>query len=211
MKKNNTFKIVFLSVLVILVCVLLTVLFTAKTVEIKYNSLGGVFEGEDYVLLNPYDEQAVDTVSVNAYNQVSTVKVRSNSVLSMPEPTREGYTFDGWYIAAIDAESGNVTYVEQFDDKYLRNNEVGDTIAVYAKWKLVETSQQKNGLFSKLDKGSVIGALNIMWKGMLGIFLVLGIIFVCIVVLNTLTNPDKRAKLFGARKSDGTNENKNQQ
>ena len=210
MKKSNVSKIVFISIIAVLLIVLLAVLFTADTVTVEYNSLGGAYNGDEYVLVNPYTEQPENNVNANAYNQVHTVTVRKNAVLSQPEPSRDGYTFDGWYLANI-ADDGTVTYGERFEDKTLRSLDIDpdSTVSVYAKWKAVESNGDSEGLFKKPSKQSVLGALQIMWKGMLGIFLVLGIIFICIVALNTLTNPEKRAKLFGKNKSsdsDGSNQ-----
>ena len=207
MKNKNVSKIVFIAVIAVLLVVLLAVLFTSNTANVQYNSLGGEFNGEESVLLNPYVEQG-EEVNINAYNHVRTISVRANSVLSLPEPTREGYNFEGWFFATVNPD-GTLAYGEEFTDKTLRSMELENdaTVIVYAKWKAVEANGDSNGLFKKPSKSSILGALEIMWKGMLGIFLVLGIIFVCIVVLNTLTNPEKRAKLFGKAKQSDSNEN----
>lgn len=48
---------------------------------------------------------------------------------------------------------------------------------------------------------NTVTALDITWKGMLGIFIVIGIIFVSVIVLNTLTVKEKRTAVAQKLKS----------
>lgn len=48
---------------------------------------------------------------------------------------------------------------------------------------------------------NTVTALDITWKGMLGIFIVIGIIFVSVIVLNTLTVKEKRTAVSQKLKS----------
>lgn len=43
---------------------------------------------------------------------------------------------------------------------------------------------------------NTVTALEISWKGMLGIFLVIGIIYIVVIALNTLTVKEKRQALI---------------
>ncbi len=70
------------------------------------------------------------------------------------------------------------------------------TIALAAETALEEVTTaavQQEFSFS-IPGEDFMAALPIMGKGMLGIFIVIGIVIACVAVLNNLTSPDRKAK-----------------
>ena len=196
MKKINWKKASFLTVFLALVVLLLLVIFLPEKHALTYNSMGGHFEDEEATaILNPYSED--QSLNVNSlYQQLYTKSVRSNATLIQPEPVREGYDFVGWYYATID-EEGNLVYGEEFVDNVFKKNPMKADMTVYAKWEKSESPAAGSGgtQIGVFNKDNVLAALEVSWKGMLGIFVVMTIIFVVIVLLNTLTNKKKMAQI----------------
>ncbi len=62
------------------------------------------------------------TLDMNDGSEVESVKIKRNSVLDIEEPTREGYTFDGWY---LDAECA-----QKFDTE----SKISNNTTLFAKW-----------------------------------------------------------------------------
>lgn len=83
-------------------------------------------------------------------------------------------------------------YGEEFSAKAVKNLAKDSETTVYAKWSIEDEGK------TITRKASILAALDITWKGMLGIFTVITIIFLCIVGLNLLTRKmadRKQAKL----------------
>lgn len=62
-------------------------------------------------------------------SQVESVKVEDGKTISMPEVTREGYLFEGWYDSLNDGETLNEEWL--FD-----SDTVTEDLTLYAKWKI---------------------------------------------------------------------------
>ncbi len=203
-KKTRKFgwKEILLAAVLALLVVVFVIVFAGNKTTVEFVSVGGHFdEGESpkvYDYVNYIEGVEDNKADLMHYYQVVTKSYRISSVASLPEVTREGYDFAGWYIATVD-ENKVITYTEtEFTSESVKGLEKDGTITVYAKW----TPSVENKEISMKD--SVLAALDITWKGMLGIFIVVGLIFVCIVLLNTFTTDKGKnlvKKLFKGKKS----------
>ena len=184
---NKKFKFgwkeVLLALILAALVVIFVIVFAGNKTTVNFVSVGGHFDEGEGPAVFDYQNYIVGSqdASMHKYHQVLTKTFRISAAASLPEVTREGYDFLGWYIAEVD-ETGNVTYTEtEFTEKSVKNLEKDGSITVYAKWKPSEANKDVS------MKESVLAALDITWKGMLGIFIVVTLIYLCIVLLNTLT------------------------
>ncbi|MBO5777566.1 MAG: InlB B-repeat-containing protein [Clostridia bacterium] len=194
-KLNFGWKEVLLALVLAVLVVVFVIVFAGNKTTVNFVSVGGHFDEGEGATVYPYENYIVgsDNASMKYYHQILTKTFRISAAASLPDVTRDGYDFLGWYLAEVD-ENGNITYTEtEFTEKSVKELEKDGSITVYAKWKPTEANKDVS------MKESVLAALDITWKGMLGIFIVVGLIYVCIVLLNTLTT-DKgkmlKSKIF---------------
>ena len=182
-KFNFGWKEVVLAGVLALLVVVFVIVFAGNKTTVNFVSVGGHFdEGEGPVVFD-YENYIVgsEEANMNKYHQIISKQFRISAAATLPEATRTGYDFVGWYLADV-AEDGTINYTEtKFTEKSVKNLEKDGTITVYAKWKPTAANKDVS------TKESVLAALDITWKGMLGIFIVVGLIYICIVLLNTLT------------------------
>ncbi len=186
-KKTRKFgwKEVLLAAILALLVVIFVIVFAGNKTTVEFVSVGGHFdEGESpkvYDYVNYYDGS--EDADMLHYHQIVTKTFRISSVASLPEVKRDGYDFKGWYVATVDENTKAITYTEtEFTSKSVKELAKDGKITVYAKWEPSHANKEVN------MKDSVLAALDITWKGMLGIFIVIGLIFICIVALNTFTS-----------------------
>lgn len=184
------------------------VVFTGNTAKVRFNSVGGSFDEGEGAVVYDYDYYIVGSEEANdrCYHEVLEKSFRISSVATLPEPTREGYNFEGWYYGKVledgtisyvyTEKDGTITYDKKFEEDNVKGLEKASTTEVFAKWSPIvgdETAKKSIG-------ENVLAALDITWKGMLGIFLVIGIIFLVIVGLNLITK--KTAELKAKKNND---------
>lgn len=175
-------EILFCAILALLT-VVFVIVFTGNTAEVRFVSPGGSFDASENATV--YDYQAYmegdSNMNLNKYHQVLSKSYRISAIASLPETRREGCRFDGWFLATVD-EEGNIHYSDtEFTSASVKNLEKDSVTTVYAKWSPLDASSQAS------VKTNTIASLNIAWKGMLGIFIVISIIYLCIVGLNSIT------------------------
>lgn len=180
-------EVLFCAVLALLI-VVFVIVFTGNTAEVLFVSPGGSFDAAeqatvyDYAFYTEHD----NTVNLNKYHQVLSKTYRISAIASLPKTEREGYQFEGWYLASIDAE-GNIVYTEtEFASSSVKKLNKDSVTTVYARWSPLDTSSQAS------VKDNVVASLGIAWKGMLGIFIVITIIYLSIVGLNFVTKKNKK-------------------
>ena len=192
-KKKRKFgwkEVVLLLVLAAVVTVFVFVFIGNKT-TIEFVSVGGEFDAGEGAKVYDYPHDVEGTQNtLHNYYELLTKSYRISSVATLPEVKREGFDFLGWYVAEVGAD-GSLTYSEEaFSAKQVKTLEKDGKITLYAKWQKSETTESSEMELFKPQKESVLAALDITWKGMLGIFIVIGLIFVVIVLLNAITNKE---------------------
>lgn len=184
-KKKFGWKEILLAGILALLVVVFVIVFAGNKTTVNFVSVGGHFDEGESPAVFDYANYIVgsEDADLNHYHQIITKTFRISSVASLPEVTRDGYDFVGWYIATVDETTKVITYTEEeFTEKSVKSLAKDGSITVYAKWKPSTANKDVS------MKDSVLAALDITWKGMLGIFIVIGLIFVCIVALNTFTS-----------------------
>ena len=64
------------------------------------------------------------TFDTQGGSEITPITIRSGESLTLPKtPTKEGYVFDGWYLAS--------NCIEEYEDSYV----VSTNITLYAKWR----------------------------------------------------------------------------
>ncbi len=200
--KKFGWKEILLAAILALLVVVFVIVFAGNKATVNFVSVGGHFDEGESPVVYDYAHYIVgsedDLADLKHYHQVITKSYRISSVASLPEVSRDGYDFVGWYLATVDEETQTIEYTEtEFTSDSVKKLEKDGSITVYAKW----TPSVENKDISMKD--SVLAALDITWKGMLGIFIVVGLIFVCIVALNTFTTDKGKnliKKLFKGKK-----------
>lgn len=182
-KKFGWKEAVLCAVLALLTLAFVIVL-TGNTATVIFNSAGGSFDASEKADIRDYDYYETDEAVSNAnkYHEILTKKFKISSVASLPEAERDDFRFDGWFYAEI-AEDGTIVYGEEFTEASVKKLEKGSETTLYAKWTPIEKDK------TVAVKDNVLAGLDIMWKGMVGIFLVIGIIYLCILGLNRATKP----------------------
>ncbi len=191
--KKFGWKEILLAAVLALIILIFVIVFAGNKATVNFVSVGGHFDEGEAPTVYDYENYIEGVNDLNPdlkhYHQIVTKTFRISAVATLPEASREGYDFQGWYLATID-ENKVINYTDiEFTSESVKNLEKDSTVSVYAKW----TPSVANKDISTKD--SVLAALDITWKGMLGIFIVVGLIFVCIVVLNTVTT-DKGKNLI---------------
>lgn len=179
------------------IVIIFVIVFTGNTATVKFVSVGGSFDSGEGANVYDYDYYTEDSTeaTLKKYHEVLSKDYRISSVATLPELTRDGYNFDGWFLATV-AEDGTVIYGEEFTKDSVKKLTKDTETTVYAKWSI----QDENKVATK--KQSILAALDITWKGMLGIFLVIAIIFVCIVGLNFATSKLAKKKASKSAETD---------
>ncbi|MBO5655048.1 MAG: InlB B-repeat-containing protein [Clostridia bacterium] len=184
---NKKFKFgwkeVLLALILATLVVIFVIVFAGNKTTVNFVSVGGHFDAGEGPAVFDYQNYIVgsDDANMNYYHQVLTKTFRISASATLPEATREGYDFLGWYLAEVE-DDGDIIYTDTaFTEKSVKNLEKDGSITVYAKWRPSVENKDVS------MKESVLAALDITWKGMLGIFIVVTMIYVCIVLLNTFT------------------------
>lgn len=182
-------EVLFCAVLALLI-VIFVIVFTGNTAEVRFVSPGGHFDAGEQATVYDYGyyNEGDNTVSLHKYHQVLSKTYRISAIASLPDTEREGYQFEGWYLAAVDGE-GNITYSgTEFTSASVKSLDKDSVTTVYAKWSPLDKSSEAS------VKANTKASLNIAWKGMLGIFIVITVIYLCIVGLNYVTKKTKKQK-----------------
>lgn len=102
---------------------------TSVIVEINFNYEKNI--DEDKILENENTKSYTISFNTDGGTNINSEKVKENGKVTEPkEPTKEGYSFTGWYLN---------------DKKYDFNNNVTKDITLKARWKKVSTSTDKEG------------------------------------------------------------------
>jgi hypothetical protein len=185
-EKSKKFKFgwkeVILCVVLAAVITIFVIVFTGNTATVRFISAGGKFDAGEEATVYDYDyyEEGETVTSIKKYHEVLAKTFRISTVATLPEPEREGFRFDGWFLATV-SDTGEIIYGDtEFSEDSVKNLEKDSVVTVYAKWHLIDEGAEIS------RKDTIIASLNIAWKGMLGIFLVTGIIYLCIIILNAV-------------------------
>lgn len=185
-KKFGWKEAVLCAVLALLTLAFVIVL-TSNTAKVIFNSAGGNFDASEKAEIRAYNyyEVAETESNINKYHELLTKKYKISSIASLPEVERDGFRFEGWFYAQI-AEDGSIVYTDtEFPESSVKSLTKDSETTVYAKWSPIEKDKTVS------VKDNVLAGLDIMWKGMVGIFLVIGIIYLCILGLNRATRSKK--------------------
>jgi len=180
-------EVLFCAVLAFLILIFVIV-FTGNTAEVRFVSPGGSFDASEQATIYDYEfyTEGDNAVNLNKNHQILSRTYRISSVATLPETEREGYQFEGWYLAAVDGE-GNIVYTDtEFTAASVKALNKDTVTNVYAKWSPLNDSAEAS------VKANVTASLGIAWKGMLGIFIVVTIIYLCILGLNLATKKRKK-------------------
>lgn len=93
------------------------------------------------------DEVCIVTFETNNENKIESVNVEKGGKLSvLPEPTRDGFVFEGWYMDS------------DFKTKFELSTAINSNITLYAKWKAESEDSLKKMLNELIDKAESIKA-----------------------------------------------------
>ena len=97
----------------------------------------------DITLYAKWDEAYTLKFHTNGGSTIKSINVAKNGTVNLKKykPTRDGYSFVGWY-RTKELKSGDQVSVQGMKDKYADENGV---IHVYAKWKKMDTTNPKTG------------------------------------------------------------------
>lgn len=185
-------KEVVLCVVLAAVIAIFAIVFTGNTATVVFVTPGGRFDSSDGAKIYDYDYyvEGDNTVNMNKYHEVLEKTYRISAIATLPEPERDGYHFVGWFTATVQ-EDGTIVYTDkQFGDKSVKELDKDEKITVYAKWEPVGTNKN----VSRTD--NILSALDIMWKGMLGIFIVITFVYLSIIALNGISKLKNKKKFL---------------
>ena len=97
----------------------------------------------DITLYAKWDEAYTLKFHTNGGSTIKSINVAKNGTVNLKKykPTRDGYSFVGWY-RTKELKSGDQVSIQGMKDKYADENGV---IHVYAKWKKMDTTNPKTG------------------------------------------------------------------
>ncbi|MFW5780644.1 MAG: leucine-rich repeat protein, partial [Bacillota bacterium] len=81
----------------------------------------------------------------NGGTPIAPLETDGNSISELPEPTKEGYVFSGWFY-------DNHTFRDEFTNSTLINNPIKEDITVYAKW-VRDLSPTEGLVYSEIENG----------------------------------------------------------
>jgi uncharacterized repeat protein (TIGR02543 family) len=181
-------KEVLLCAVFALLIVIFVIVFTGNTANVRFVSPGGHFDASEDATVYDYQfyTEGDIAVSLNKYHQILSKTYRISAVASLPKTEREGYQFEGWYLATVNGD-GSITYTDtEFTSVSVKSLAKDSLTTVYAKWSPIDDSTEAS------IKDNTIASLDIAWKGMLGIFIVATVIYLCVLGLNYVTKKTKK-------------------